>query len=111
MVKEFEGDAGSILSKLHHYHTQSNDAQHEVVTLTIISPILVSLTVGKEQPDNPSEKNSLLDSLVPDTDMIPETVRITFLQRAVQQNHDLSQIHVLDSVWRSRTGSTGKFTF
>ena len=51
------------------------------------------------------------DSLVPDTDKIPETVRITFLQRAVQQNHDLRQIHVLDSVWRSKTGSTGKFTF
>ena len=57
------------------------------------------------------EKLRLLDSLVPDTDKIPETVRVTFLQRAVQQNHDLSQIHVLDSVWRSITGSTGKFTF
>ena len=34
MVKGFEGDARSILSKLHHYHTQSNVAQHEVVTLT-----------------------------------------------------------------------------
>ena len=33
-VKEFEGDARSILSKRHHYHTQSNVAQHEVVTLT-----------------------------------------------------------------------------
>ena len=34
LVKEFEGDARSIFSKLHHYHTQSNVAQHEVVTLT-----------------------------------------------------------------------------
>ena len=32
--EEFEGDARSILSKVHHYHTQSNMAQHEVVTLT-----------------------------------------------------------------------------
>ena len=53
----------------------------------------------------------MLDSLVPDTDKIPETVGITFLQRAGQQNHDLRQIHVLDSVWRSKTGSMGKFTF
>ena len=52
----------------------------------------------------------MLESLVPDTDKIPETVRITFLQRAVQQNNDLRQIHVLDSVSRSKTGSTGKFT-
>ena len=57
------------------------------------------------------EKLRLLDSLVPDTDKIPETVRISFLQRAVQQNRDLRQIHVLDSVSRSKTGSTGKFTF
>ena len=28
LVKEFEGDARSILSKLHHYHTQSNVAHH-----------------------------------------------------------------------------------
>ena len=53
----------------------------------------------------------MCDSLVPVTDKIPEAVRITFLQRAVQQNHDLGQIHVLDSVWRSKTGSTGKLTF
>ena len=36
LVKEFEGDARSILSKLHHCHIQSNVAQHEVVTLTTI---------------------------------------------------------------------------
>ena len=57
------------------------------------------------------EKLHLLDSLVPDTDKIPETVQITFLQRAVQKNHDLRQILVLDSVWRSKTGSTGNFIF
>ena len=33
----------------------------------------------------------MLDSLVPDTDKIQETVRITFLQRAVEENHDLRQ--------------------
>ena len=52
-----------------------------------------------------------MDSFVPDTDKIPETVRITFLQRALQKNNDLRQIHVLDSVWRCKTGSTGKSTF
>ena len=57
------------------------------------------------------EKLHLWDSLVPDTDSIPEAVRVTFLPRAVQKNNDLRQIHVLDSVWRSKTGSTGKFTF
>ena len=57
------------------------------------------------------EKLRLLESLFPDTDKIPETLSITVLERAVQQNHDLRKIHVIDSVWRSKTGSTGKFTF
>ena len=93
------------------------------------SPTSVSLTVGKvlhasfsviskrnfkgttrQFLNHFKEKLRLLDILVPDTDKIPETVRITFLQRAVQKNHDLRQIHVLDSVWRSKTGSKGKFT-
>ena len=32
LVKEFEGDARSIILKLHHYHTKSNVAQHDIVT-------------------------------------------------------------------------------
>ena len=35
LVKEFGGDARSIISELQHYHTKSNVAQHEIVTLTI----------------------------------------------------------------------------
>ena len=57
------------------------------------------------------EKLRLLDSLVPVSDQLPETARITFLQRAVQQNHDLRQIHVMDSVWRFKTDSTEALTF
>ena len=34
IVKEFEGDAKSIILKLHHYHTKSNVAQHDIITLT-----------------------------------------------------------------------------
>ena len=93
MVKELEGDARSILSKLHHYHTQSNVAQHEDVTLTTYITNL-SLTdswkgTTRQFLSHFKENLRLLDSLVPDTDKIPETVRITFLQRAVQQNHVL----------------------
>ena len=53
----------------------------------------------------------MLDSLVPVSDQLPEITRITFLQRAVQQNHDLRQIHVMDSVWRFKTESTDTLTF
>ena len=41
-------------------------------------------------------EHPLLDSLVPDIDKIP-----SFLQRVIQKNNDLREIHVLDSVWRS----------
>ena len=53
-MKEFEGDAGSILSKLHHYQTQSNVAQHEVVSLTICITNLSLTDSLKEQPDSSS---------------------------------------------------------
>ena len=99
---------------MHQYHTQSNVAQHEVVTLTTYIANL-NLTDSLEGTirqflSHFKEKIRLLDSLVPDTDKIPQTVRITFLQKAVQQTHDLRQIHVLDFIWRSKTGSTGKLT-
>ena len=54
------------------------------------------------------EQLRLLDSLVPDIDKLPDNVRDTFLQRAVQQNHDLRQIHVLDSVCRSKLNQQEK---
>ena len=95
LVKKFEGDARTIISKLLHYHTQSK-VVHEVVTLTtcITNLNLTDSWKGTTRQflSHFMEKLRLLDSLVPDTDKIQEIVRITFLQRAVQQNHDLRQI-------------------
>ena len=115
LVKEFEGDARSIILKLHHYHTKSNVAQHDIITLTTD---ITNLTLNdswkgtvRQFLSHFKEKLRLLDSLVPVSDQLPETTRITFLQRAVQQNHDLRQIHVMDSVWRFKTDSTDALTF
>ena len=114
-VKEFEGDARSIILKLHHYHTKSNVAQHDIITLTteITNLALNDNWKGtvRQFLSHFKEKLRLLDSLVPVSDQLPETTRITFLQRAVQQNHDLRQIHVMDSVWRFKTESTDALTF
>ena len=110
LVKEFEGDAWSIILKLHHYHTKSNVAQHDIITLTteIINLTLNDSWKGtvRQFLSHFKEKLRLLDSLVPVSDQLPETTRLTFLQRAVQQNHDLRQIHAMDSVWRFKTDST-----
>ena len=115
LVKEFEGDARSITLKLHHHHTKSNVAQHDIITLTTD---ITNLTLNdswkgtvRQFLSHFKEKLRLLDSLVPVSDQLPETTRITFLQRAVQQNHDLRQIHVMDSVWRFKTESTDTLTF
>ena len=115
LVKEFEGDAWSIILKLHHYHTKSNVAQHDIITLTTE---ITNLTLNdswkgtvRQFLSHFKEKLRLLDSLVPVSDQLPETTRITFLQRAVRQNHDLRQIHVMDSVWRFKTDSTDALTF
>ena len=115
LVKEFEGDARSIILKLHHYHTKSNVAQHDIITLTTD---ITNLTLNdswkgtvRQFLSHFKKKLRLLDSLVPVSDQLPEITRITFLQRAVQQNHDLRQIHVMDSVWRFKTESTDTLTF
>ena len=115
LVKEFEGDARSIILKLHHYHTKSNVAQHDIITLTTD---ITNLTLNdtwkgtvRQFLSHFKEKLRLLDSLVPVSDQLPEITRTTFLQRAVQQNHDLRQIHVMDSVWRFKTDSTDTLTF
>ena len=107
LVKEFEGDARSIILKLHHYHTKSNVAEHDIITLTTD---ITNLTLNDTWKGTVrqflslfKEKLRLLDSLVPVSDQLPETTRITFLQRAVQQNHELRQIHVMDLVWRFKT--------
>ena len=104
LVKEVEGDARSIILKLHHYHTKSNVAQHDIITLTTE---ITNLTLNdswkatvRQFLSHFKEKLRLLDSLIPVSDQLPETTRLTFLQRAVQQNHDLRQIHVMDYVWR-----------
>ena len=115
LVKEFEGDARSIILKLHHYHTKSNVAKHDIITLTTD---ITNLTLNdswkgtvRQFLSHFKQKLRLLDSLVPVSDQLPETTRITFLQRAVQQNHDLRQIHVMDCVWRFKTDSTETLTF
>ena len=115
LVKKFEGDARSIILKLRHYHTKSNVAQHDIITLTTE---ITNLTFNdswkgtvRQFLSHFKEKLRLLDSLVPVSDQLPETTRLTFLQRAVQQNHDLRQIHVMDSVWRFKTDSTEALTF
>ena len=90
-------------------------AQHDIITLTTD---ITNLTLNdswkgtvRQFLSHYKEKLRLLDSLVPVSDQLPETTRITFLQRAVQQNHDLRQIHVMDSVWRFKTDSTDALTF
>ena len=115
LVKEFEGDARSIILKLHHYHTKSNVAQHDIITLTTE---ITNLTLNdswkgtvRQFLSHFKEKLRLLDSLVPVSDQLPEITRLTFLQRAVQEDHDLRQIHVMDSVWRFKTDSTEALTF
>ena len=115
LVKEFEGDTRSIILKLHHYHTKSIVAQHDIITLTTE---ITNLTLNdswkgtvRQFLSHFKEKLRLRDSLVPISDQLPEITRLTFLHRAVQQNHDLRQIHVMDSVWRFKTDSTEALTF
>ena len=97
--------------------TIQNQMLHNMTSIALTTDI-TSLTLNdswkgtvRQLLSHFKEKLRLLDSLIPVSDQLPETTRITFLQRAVQQNHDLRQIHVMDSVWRFKTDSTDALTF
>ena len=111
LVKEFEGDARSILSKLHDYHTQSNVAQHEVATLTTYITNL-SLTdswkgTSKQFLSHFKEK---LDCL---TVLSLILTRFEKLQESLsyrgQYNRIMASVRSM-SLILCGTGSTGKFT-
>ena len=76
LVKEFEGDARSIILQLHHYHTKSNVAQHDIITLTTD---ITNLTLNdswkgtvRQFLSHFKKKLRLLDSLVPVIQFPPE---------------------------------------
>ena len=78
-----QGNTRTIISKLHHYHMESNVAQHEIMNVTTYITNL-SLTehwkgITHQFLSHSKEKLFLLDSLVPDTDKTQKTVKITFL--------------------------------
>ena len=45
-----------------------------------------------------------MDSLVEQSNKIPETTHIGFLQQAVQSVPDLYKVHVMDMGWHQKTG-------
>ena len=52
------------------------------------------------------EKLHLLDRLVDESDKITKTTHIVFLQQAIESIPNLWQVHVMDTIWRQKTGST-----
>ena len=94
LVKEFEGDARSIILKLHHYHTKSNVAQHDIITLTTE---ITNLTLNdswkgtvRQFLSHLKEKLRLLDSLVPVSDQLPETTRLTLSSKIMISDRYMS---------------------
>ena len=104
LTKEFEDDTQQILAQLHEYHTKSEMAQHETVELTTYITNLRLTDTWKAATQQFltyfKKKLCLLDSLVEESDKIPETTCIVFLQQAVKSIPDLCQVHVMDTVWR-----------
>ena len=87
LVKEFEGDARSIILKLHHYHTKSNIALHDIITLTTD---ITNLTLNdswkgtvRQFLSHFKEKLRLLDSLVPISDQLPERLQESHFNRGL----------------------------
>ena len=89
--------------------------QHEIVELTtnITNLRLTNTWQGttKQFLTHFKEKLHLLDSLVEESDKIPKTTHIGFLQQAVKSIPDLHQFCVMDTVWHQETGSSGALSY
>ena len=113
LVKEFEGDSRSIILQLHHYHTKSNVAQHDIITLTTDITNLTLNDNWRGQSDNSSATSRRNSGCL--TALFLFLINFLKLQESHfsrgLSNHDLRQIHVMDSVWRFKTDSTDALTF
>ena len=83
-------------------HTKPEMAQHEIVELLMQTQQF--LTHSKENL-------CLLDSLVEESNIIPKTTHIVFLQQAVESVPNLWQVCVMDTIWRQKTGSTSTLSY
>ena len=59
LVKEFEGDARSIILKLHHYHTKSNVAQHVIIRSAVRSATKTSPNLRLDPPKGEDQPQDL----------------------------------------------------
>ena len=59
LVKEFEGDARSIILKLHHYHTKSNVAQHDIIRSAVRSTTKTSPNLRLDPPKGEDQPQDL----------------------------------------------------
>ena len=57
------------------------------------------------------EQLRLLDSLVPLDEQLPDSTRMTFLQRAVEGVPDLRRVRILDGVMTAKSGSFTTITY
>ena len=59
LVKEFEGDARSIILKLHHYHTKSNVVQHVTIRSAVRSATKTSPNLRLDPPKGEDQPQDL----------------------------------------------------
>ena len=97
------------------YRTKYKIAQHEIVEFTtyITNLRLTDTWKGMTQQflSLLKEKLHLLDSLLEESDKLPETTCIVFHQQAVESIPDLQHVSIMDTVWHQKTGSFGTLSY
>ena len=63
LVKEFEGDARSIILKLHHYHIKSNVAQHVIISSAVRSATKTSPNLRLDPPKGEDQPQDLTSDM------------------------------------------------
>ena len=111
---EHDKDAQQILHE-HQHHTHSEFSRAEVLMLTAYVGNLKHTDnwrgITPQFLLHFKEQLRLLDSLVPLDEQLPDSTRIAFLQRAVEDVPDIRRVRILDVVMTAKSGSFTTITY
>ena len=116
LVKDHEGDAQLILELLHEHHT--GNSQYSRSKINRITKYLTNIKLDDTwRGTNESflmhynDQLRLLDSLVDSDEKLPDNIRVTFLESAVESVPDLRRVKITDNVLQAQLDSTRPISY
>ena len=117
LVKKHDSDrdAQAILAELHQFQTSSELASNEITRLITY---LTNLRLNDSWKGTTqqflyhfNEKLWLLNSLVPSSERLPDSCRLSFLKITIAQIPDLRCAHIVDGIMKTWSGTKTSMTY